>query len=208
MSFLSALGLKVANISSSFKQGETIFPSSEDLLPGRFSDNTDIGIPGVSTTLDRIHLAISGPATITEVVWGYRLPGLYQGYGKYKGALVKYKLVTIADISFDPEIHLVKKDVVLFDKAIHVLKSDVSVPDPAAFVPMATFASLRGDASLVFSAIIFCLRAMTMHKDPVQAGKASMIVKDGKIAFKPAHAGATWMVLGTAPRGEVEGFYY
>lgn len=117
-------------------------------------------------------------------------------------------LVKKDTVLVDPALHLVKADVQLFDGRIHMLKSDVKSPDPRAYAPIAQFNKIKGEASLVFSSLIFAMRAMSVHDAQVEKGKPSLIVKDGVIAFRPAHVGATFMTLGVAPKGEKEGFYY
>jgi len=153
------------------------------------------------TMLDRIHLTISGPRTITEVVWGVKSAGLYQGYGKNSSSLVKYKLVPKDTVVFDSSIHLLKSDIdnsAKFDPALHWVKADVTLFDPTIHISTTT-------QNLPFKYLILFMRTLKPTMEPPPAGQFAFMAKDRKIACR-SDKNPTWIMLGETDMKD--GFYY
>lgn len=58
-----------------------------------------------STVLDKIHLTISGPVSIHEVVWGTPSNLKFRGHDCYTASLVQFRLVSHDAVLFDPLLH-------------------------------------------------------------------------------------------------------
>jgi len=126
MSFLSALGLKVAEISSSFEYGETTFPSSQDTPAGKFvapsnTVDSDIVHP------EQIYLTITDPNLKSNTIWGFKAQGLYREFPKYKATIVKDKFIDKAAIVYDSVLHVLKEDVLDLSPARSPCYRDVGI---------------------------------------------------------------------------------
>lgn len=152
--------------------------------------------------LDKIHLTISGPRNITEVVWGKPANLEFKGYQRYTASLVDYRLQRVENYDFDPMKHCdiayklkvaaLEKSFATVSEQLNVLTQEnglLSSKHLGLFQILETFLSeIEPESdkpeerhSMLVEAGILCFVARSRDAMPVKLGKTGL--QSGYYAF-------------------------